>query len=146
MQMKNRLINLQKNEKKPLEGRVFNPLIHSTRAETGSLSALLSTSPRNFKFFGQLRNSQGTGIIHSTPQSAKSSSTGFSTFTPKSKTYYETKFSELNYQKEASDSMNERTDNFKNYGNLEVLLKENDLFTIHEQPQTKVISLKFSEQ
>ncbi len=143
MQMKNRLINLQKNEKKPIEGRVFDPSFHSTRAESGSLSALLSTSPRNFKFFGQLKNGPGTGIIHSTPQSAKSSSAGFSTFMSKSKTYYETKLYELNYQKEAAESINERTDNFKNYNNLETLLKETDLFTIHEQPQTKVIPLIF---
>jgi len=139
MQVKNRPINLQKNEKKPLEGRVFDPVIHSTRTESGGLSALVSTSPRNFRFFGQLRNGPGTGIIHSAPQSAKSSSAGFATFTPNFKTFYESKLYELNYQKEASELISERTDNFKNYSNLEQLLKENDLFTIHEQPQPKVL-------
>ena len=138
MQVKNRFINLQKNEKKPIEGRVFDPAFQSTRSESNSFSALLSTSPRNFKFFGQQKNGPGSGIIHSAPHSAKSSSSGFSNFMAQSKTTYETKLYELNYMKDASDSINERTDNFRNYNNLETLLKENELFTIHEQAPTKV--------
>lgn len=129
-------ISPEKDHKKSVTGRTFEPQFKSARIESSSQPSSPST-PFNHKFFGKTRNTTSRGAIHSMPLVNHHPSTSSENLLIKSKTIEENQIWLINNDDNNFQPIAEEYRTTK-YQNIETLLANTDLFTIDERNGARI--------